>query len=220
MKSKIKIPILYEDSELIVVHKPSGLTVYPEAGSEKGQDAQSLLKTRYNGKLFPVHRLDKGTCGVLIFALDSRWGNVLKQSFFRRSVHKTYRALVIGKPPQSGSINSALKSREGKEEPALTRYKTVKHFKVDENLEYSLLEVDPKTGRFHQIRRHLKTIGHPLLGDEKYGNSECNSIVYHRYKVDRPLLSAVEIVFPHPKTRKQIRVKSKPDQDFQRLCEI
>ena len=213
----MKPQILYQDDELVVVHKPSGMTVYKEAGSEEYGDCATSLEKTLKGKVFPVHRLDRGTCGVLIFARQARYAGTLRDSFFNRRVKKSYIAWVWGDAPQSDLIQTPLKSRAGAEESAVTKFVCLKKFRLSPEQNLSLVRVEPRTGRFHQIRRHFKSIGHPIVGDDKYGNSECNEIALKRFNVKRPLLSAAEVVFPHPKTHKNIRVTTRPDADFLRV---
>ncbi|MBC7691196.1 MAG: RluA family pseudouridine synthase [Methylotenera sp.] len=212
----MKLKILHRDPEIIVVHKPGGMTVYEEQGA--AENATSVLEQMLGIKVFPVHRIDRGTCGVLIFALNARWSTQLRKSFFDRRVKKTYLALVIGIPPDTGSIKTPLKSREGKEETALTRFTTLETFELAPEIPYSLVKVEPRTGRFHQIRKHFRSIGHPLLGDEQYGTEEINALVAKKFKVKRPLLNAFEITFPHPRSGRMIHVSTDPDPDFSRLC--
>ena len=164
----MKIPIIYEDNDIIVINKPAGLLVHP-VKNEKGTLVDLFPKTKL------VHRLDKNTSGLLILAKNEKIYDWLKDQFKSRKITKKYIALVHGKLKDKKGIITKTISRSrkkgriqttapiGKKREAVTRYKVLKEFD-----NYSLLEVMPKTGRTHQIRIHLTSIGHPITGDSQY----------------------------------------------------
>lgn len=178
----IKLEIVYEDADVIVVNKPAGLTVHPSPTQKSGTLINGLLvyypllKHVGDDPLRPglVHRLDKDTSGLMIVAKNNQAFEYLKNQFQERKVIKKYLALVIGQLKQSsGEIKTAISrsksiptkqkiSATGKE--AITLYKTIKKFR-----NFTLIEAQPKTGRMHQIRVHLAWLGHPVAGDPKYG---------------------------------------------------
>ena len=180
--ASIKLNIVYEDKDVIVVDKPAGLTTHPAAGQKSGTLVNGLLA--YYPLLADVgenptrpgvvHRLDKGTSGLMIFAKNNSAFEWLKNQFQERKTAKKYIALVVGRPKEtSGKIETFISrsksdptkqkvSQTGKK--ALTLYKTIKEFK-----DYTLIEATPKTGRMHQIRVHLAWLGCPVAGDKKYG---------------------------------------------------
>ena len=206
--------VLYQDRDIIVLHKPAGFTVYREDAAIP--DAKSWVERKLGGKIFPVHRIDRGTCGLLVFARTPKAADALKLDFLKRRVKKTYWAIVVGATPLTGSIDQPLKDRDGKALPAMTRYQRLEQW-VEESREFSLVKADPKSGRLHQIRRHLDGIGHPILGDEKYGDAAANREAQKKWGVKRALLSAVEISFQHPGSYRPVTYRTQPDPDFERV---
>jgi len=204
------IDVLYRDHAIVVVDKPSGLSVH--RGDDQGSTfALNLTRNAIGQWVYPVHRLDRATSGVLVFALSSEHARTLQDSFSTRTVEKTYLALVRGTPPQSGVIDSPMAKREGGPDvESVTEYETL--FVSDARL--SRVEVRPRTGRRHQIRRHLRRIDHPLAGDVKYGNGPNN----HRYRAElglyRLALHAQRLSFVHPTSGEHVTFESAVPEDF------
>lgn len=185
------LPLLYRDDDLVAIDKPCGLLVHPSAlDAHEERTAVGLLEAQLGRRVFPLHRLDKATSGVLVFALApeaaSRWGQVFESG----AVRKRYLALVRGWPPDTGEIDyplardPELPSAGQPRVPAVTRFRTLRRFdwafSVDgrhPTSRYALVEVEPLTGRRHQIRRHFKHIAHPLVGDTTHGKGAHNRAV-------------------------------------------
>ncbi len=188
-------PVLFRDDSVVVIDKPSGLAVHRGWAPER--DVALTRVARALGIwLFPVHRLDRGTSGALLFALSSQTARALGQSW--PTVDKRYLALVRGVPPDSGLIDHPLQ-----DSAAQTSYTRLEVFG-----RYSLVEAQPLTGRLHQVRRHLKHISCPLIGDVNYGKGEHNRLFRARFGLHRLFLHASTLVFPHPVTGKSIRVEA------------
>ena len=197
------IDLLYADEHLVVAQKPSGLLVH--RGWDNDDDvAMFRVRDAIGGYVYPVHRLDRGTSGALVFARTKAAASALAQAFENGAVEKSYLALVRGAPPESGTIDHAIQKREdGPRVPAVTRFRVVARSPVDR---CSLVEASPETGRLHQIRRHLRHIDHPLVGDVNYGSGVINRHYRARYGLHRLALHARRVAFAHPETGVRVDV--------------
>jgi tRNA pseudouridine65 synthase len=215
----VRLRILAQDRQFVAVHKPSGLVTYADTKGVAG--AKEVLEKQLGKKLFPVHRIDKDTCGVLVFALSDAVARELTALFRSRVVKKQYLAVVHGLAPEKGTVDSPLeKHKEKGTEPAHTDFSRVASAEVEwdgEKRAYSLVRCEMKTGRYHQIRRHLRSIGHPLCGDPEYGNGWDNRAFRERFGVERTLLSAVSVSFPDRAKQQMVRLRTQPDPDFQKV---
>ena len=235
----IPIKIIYEDDDLIVVDKPAGMVVHPGAGIESGTLANALIY-HFNslsgvaGKIRPgiVHRLDKETSGLLVVAKNDLAHELLSNQFRDRQVFKLYIALVYGRvAKERGEIEarigrnarsrvrmSVLRGDAGR--PAHTIFEVVSRFP-----DFSLLNVQIKTGRTHQIRVHLSHIGHPVVGDDAYGGGRQNSIRNARIKraaqsLGRYFLHSARLAFGHPRTGERLEFKSPLPVELTGLLEL
>lgn len=228
------LDILYRDDALLAVHKPSGLLVHRSALDRHAERfALQMVRDQIGQRVYPVHRLDKGTSGILIFALDRDTATRLAQAFEQREVHKHYLAVVRGHPPATGIIDHALSrddlapdrnARETAErtllQPALTRYRrratTELAVCVDRypTSRYALVELFPETGRQHQIRRHLKHIAHPVIGDATHGVGRHNRLFTRLFGSHRLLLASLATCFDHPWHNQRIDLLCPPGSDF------
>lgn len=205
------IELLFVDDHVAVANKPSGLLVHRGWGDD---DDVALFRVRdaLGARVHPVHRLDRGTSGVLVFARDAVAAAALARSFEARDVEKTYLALVRGTPPESGTIDHAIpKSEDGPRVPAVTHFRRLAASSVDR---CALVLARPETGRLHQIRRHLRHISHPLVGDVKYGSGVINRHYRATYDLHRLALHALAIAFSHPVTGARITVTAPIPDDM------
>jgi 23S rRNA pseudouridine1911/1915/1917 synthase len=234
----LPLTILYEDSSLIVVDKPPGMVVHPAYGNPSGTLVNALLYhcedlAGINGVLRPgiVHRLDKDTSGVMVVAKDDEAFRGLTKQFKNRTVKKVYSAIVYGSMRQEkGLIDSAVgrhptqrkrmstRTKRGRE--AITRWKKLEEFDGA-----TLLEIFPQTGRTHQIRVHLSSVGHPVLGDSLYGRKATPGAIRDPVlkectkRMNRQALHARQLEFTHPRTGERVRFVSPIPQDMQALLE-
>ncbi len=195
--------LLYRDAHLVVADKPAGLAVH-RGWAPESDVAMTRVRDAVGARVYPVHRLDRGTSGVLVLALSPEVAQVLGHAFASSQVHKSYLALVRGVPAASGLIDHPLPPGEDKHAarvPARTA------FTRREILgRYSLIEACPETGRLHQIRRHLKHISCPIIGDVNYGKGEHNRLFRERFGLHRMFLHAHRVVLPHPMTGARLEV--------------
>ena len=219
-KTKVTFKILHREADFVAIEKPSGFHVHkPEDRRRRvSRDLICLhnLRDQINQYVYPVHRLDVGTDGVLLFALNKDTARELSYQLQASEVKKTYFAIARGWAKPEGVIDIPLElDSTNVPVPALTRYLT--HQKIElpyaigkrhPTARYSLVEARPETGRFHQIRRHLARLAHPLVGDTVHGDSHHNR--FFRTQLDLPglWLKAKELEFKHPKTGELVRILS------------
>ncbi|MES2768334.1 MAG: pseudouridine synthase [Bdellovibrionota bacterium] len=217
----MNIKILKKAKTYIIVHKPAGYVVYSDSKEDNKISCQVLLEKQLSQKIYPVHRIDKPTCGVLIYALTQQKANQLSTLFKTKRVDKTYLAFCHGEMVAKARADFPLKKHKEKlTELAATNLLNLETIEIDaknEKRKYSLVEAIPETGRYHQIRRHLKMMKCPIVGDPVYGNSWNNDFFKEKYNINRTLLSAVSISFVDPETKEKVFVKTAPDQDFSNL---
>jgi 23S rRNA pseudouridine955/2504/2580 synthase len=188
-----RIAVLFEDDDCLILNKPAGLAV--QGGEGVGASLDAILAEEWEGRPLLVHRLDKDTSGVILAAKNRDAAARFAARFSRRGggVRKIYLAVCSGRPePAAGIIRTSLDIR-GESKPAETRYSLVSTLTVGDR-ECSLLELELGTGRMHQIRRHLAQIGHPILGDDKYGDFALNRELRKKMGLKRLLLHASRLV--------------------------
>jgi tRNA pseudouridine65 synthase len=211
------IEILFADAHVVVANKPSGLLVH--RGWDDDDDV-ALFRVRdaVGQKVYPLHRLDRGTSGALLFARTREAASFLSKAFEEGRVEKHYLALVRGTPPDAGSIDYPIPKKEnGPRVPAVTRFRRIARSPVDR---CSLVLATPETGRLHQVRRHLRHINHPLVGDVTHGSGAINRWYRAEYALRRLALHAHFLAFDHPVTGARIEVSASTPDDLGAALEL
>ncbi|RDE52039.1 MAG: pseudouridylate synthase [Candidatus Accumulibacter meliphilus] len=234
------LPIIYQDQHLVAIHKPAGLLVHRSIiDRSERRFALQMLRDQLGQRVYAVHRLDKGTSGVLLFALSSAVGRALSTSFEQRQVGKNYLAVVRGHPPLAGEIDHPLRRHFDTEgaraaaaavaatnsptQDACTRYRRLATIELPHRVDrypssrYALIELEPLSGRRHQLRRHLKHIAHPIIGDATHGKGRHNRLFQTLFACHRLLLACTELRLAHPVTGAELTLRAPLANDFYRL---
>ncbi|MCB0710905.1 MAG: pseudouridylate synthase [Ignavibacteriae bacterium] len=220
----LTLEILYQDDRLVVVNKPSGLLVHPSAEASDRKTCLSILRDQLGRYVYPLHRLDRGTSGILLMGLDSETARLMQGAFIRREVSKTYLAIVRGWLNEEGVLDRPLRKTGGEKETALTRYRTLAHSKLPypvgnyPEARYSLVRAFPVTGRRHQIRRHLSNASYPIVGDAVHGDGKHNRLFRQLFSCYHLLLHAEAIEFIHPFQKESVVLTTPPHKDFAEIC--
>lgn len=232
-----RLDILYQDDHLIAVNKPAGLLVHRSLiDKHETRFAMQLVRDQIGQRVYPVHRLDKPTSGILLFALDSDTARKMTEQFTASEVQKRYLAVVRGYVDEQGVIDYPLKEQLDKmtdakadqnkqAQPAITEYRRLAKVELPypvgryNSARYSLIHVTPKTGRKHQIRRHMKHIFHPIVGDTTHGDGKQNQFFRNQFDCHRLLLAATYLVFDHPLTTAKVILSAQVDARFLEVIE-
>ncbi len=201
------VPVLFKDSQLLAIDKPAGLLVHPSREAPDRRTCLRLAREAAGQHVFPIHRLDRGTSGVLLFALTREAASRLSASFREKTVEKRYLAVVRGWTPEAALIEKPLRATPEKDyAAACSEYRRLAVAEVPRPVgryataRYSLLEVRTRSGRLHQIRKHLVHVSHPIIGDTIYGDGRHNRFMREHLELRRLLLACVEVRFPHPES--------------------
>jgi len=215
------LAVLYRDDRLVVVNKPSGLLVHRSIiDRHERRFVVQLLRRQLGRRVYPVHRLDKGASGALALALDQEAAANLAAQFARGEVGKKYLAIVRGWPAAAGIIDHALEAvaddllgvRSGAAREASTAFRCLATVELAHRVDryptsrYALLELEPRTGRRHQLRRHLAHISHPIIGDSTYGKGRHNRLFLELFGSQRLLLACRQLLLRHPATQQPLAI--------------
>lgn len=222
------LPVLYQCADLVAINKPHGLLVHRSPiATDASEFAVQRLRDQLGQRVYPVHRLDRKTGGVLLFALDEATNAAMQQQFMDGAVTKTYLAIVRGHTPDEQAIDYPLRRDEGNGtgvlQEAFTRLKTLRRTEIDVPLgqhptsRYSLVELTPTTGRMHQLRRHMAHILHPIIGDRPHGCNKQNKLFLERFGMNTMLLHAWRIEFRHPVSAEVITIAAPWQDEFGRM---
>lgn len=223
------LSVLYRDAWLVAVHKPSGLLVHrSDLDRHETEFAVQLTRDLIGQRVYPFHRLDKATSGLLLFALDSQTADQMMVQFAEHRIQKRYLAVVRGYAEASGHIDYALVNKRDKKanqqpQSAVTDYRRLATVELDiavgryASARYSLLEVMPKTGRPNQIRQHLKHICKPIIGDTSFGEGRHNRLFRDHFNSHRLLLAATHLTFTHPHSGETMTLHAPLAQEYARV---
>jgi len=226
------LEIIYQDEYLVAVNKPAGLLVHRSMiDKHETRFALQMVRNQIGQHVYPVHRLDKPTSGVLLFALNPEIAKIMGEKFANRETTKTYLAVVRGYTEVEAVIDYALKEELDKKsdqkarqdkapQAAVTHYHRLATTELNipvgryDTARYSLLQIQPQTGRKHQIRRHLKHIFHPIAGDTSHGDGKHNQLFRNAFDCHRLLLAATSLSFDHPVNGNKVVIQAGLDASF------
>ncbi|PID64011.1 MAG: tRNA pseudouridine(65) synthase TruC [Gammaproteobacteria bacterium] len=226
------LDILYHDEHLVAINKPSGLLVHRSLIDARAQAfAVQLTRDRIGQRVYPVHRLDRATSGVLLFALSGELASQVSEQFVQRVVRKTYLALVRGHTDSEGRIDYPLKERLDRladgladrnkpAQAAITDYCAIEKRELPhpvgryQTARYTLVSLSPHTGRKHQLRRHMKHIFHPIVGDTTYGDGRHNTFVREQFHCHRLMLHAAGLCLRHPVSKAMLELQAPLPSDM------
>ncbi|MEM8906201.1 MAG: RluA family pseudouridine synthase [Bacteroidota bacterium] len=218
--------ILFEDEQLIVINKPVGILVHRTKISEDQQFVLQLLRNQIRQRVYPIHRLDRGTSGVLLFGKTKVMASQLNEQFREQQVRKSYLAIVRGFVETEGTIDYALQSKSHQpRQEAITRYQSIAQTTFAAAISrypssrYSLVYIHPQTGRQHQIRKHFAHLRHPVIGDKRYGDCKHNKYFREVLDIPRMLLHAHQLHFTHPLSRAPLLLSAPLDAAFQQTIQ-
>ena len=225
----MNVSILYEDDYIVCASKPNNVVVHHAHHSRNVADEASLLQLlqeQCGEKMFPIHRLDRKTSGILLLAKKSEYVAKFQELFMNNQIQKTYYGIVRGHAPETKIIDSPVKGRDANvHKDAETHLETLKTVIVDipvkpyDTSRYSLVKLMPKTGRLHQLRIHMNKISHPLIGDPKYGDKNHNMMFLENFNCENLFLHARSLAFIHPYSNEKIEIIAELPEDWNTVFE-
>ena len=220
----MNLEIIFEDEYLLCVHKPNNVLVHHAFHSRNVAEEDSLLqliKNELGIKVYPIHRLDRKTSGIILLAKETHFVSKFQELFTNNEINKTYFGIVRGFSPETKTIDSPVKGRDANvHKEALTHLKTLEKVTLNipvkpyDSSRYSLVELSPKTGRMHQLRVHSNKISHPLIGDPKYGDKNHNLMFEENFGCTNMFLHAGKLDFKHPFTTEELTLKATFPKDW------
>lgn len=231
------LEVIYRDDHLVAINKPTGLLVHRSAiDKHETQFAVQQVRDQIGARVYPVHRLDKPTAGVLVFGLSAGVARMLSEQFSSRRVSKHYLAVVRGHIESSGTIDHAISEERDKmtdhladsdkaAQSAITHFRRLACCELAypvgryATARYSLVELNPDTGRRHQLRRHMKHISHHIVGDTTHGDGRQNRLFREHFNCHRLLLAATRLRLTHPVSSEQLVLNADLDEQFSGILE-
>lgn len=221
------LEILFKDKYYVAIHKPNGLLVHRTSmATDATEFALQLLRDQLDRHVYPCHRLDRKTSGVLLFALDENSNVLMQKMFLAGEVQKKYLAIVRGFTPHQQVIDYPLKKATGQIQQAITSYKTLEQSEIPlpfgnhSSSRYSLVELEPQTGRMHQLRKHMAHVFHPIIGDRPYGCNKQNKLFKEKWNITNMMLHSSTLEFMHPITKHKTKIIAPPPFEFIKTCQI
>jgi len=226
----MNLEILFEDDHLLAISKPPGILVHRTPMSEDKVFLLQLLRDQVGYNLYTIHRLDRGTSGVILFGKSAESAIMIQKLFMDHQILKKYLAIVRGWVPDEDTIDYPLSDPEtGKMKAvhAVTAYTCLSRSEINEAIgikyntaRFSFVEVIPETGRRHQIRKHFAHIFHPIIGDKRHGDVKHNNHFRKIHDMAQMMLHASELSFTHPASGLQLTIHDAPNEEFNRTLEL
>ena len=217
------LEIIYQDDHLIAINKPHGLLVHrSKIANDAKEFALQLLRDQIGRHVNPVHRLDRKTGGVLLFAFEKEVEIAMQKQFQEALVNKHYLAILRGFTPPEMTIDYPLTKDNGTIQEAETKFITLQQSEIELSIgqhptsRYSLVEANPKTGRMHQLRKHFAHIFHPIIGDRPHGCNKQNRYFKDNFEMNTMMLHASKLEFNHPVTGEYINIAANLQSEFER----
>jgi tRNA pseudouridine65 synthase len=210
----MQVNVLYRDDDLLAVDKPAHLLVHRGWGRDPVVLVDIVKEMLAQSKVYPLHRLDRQTSGVVLFARSRETASRFQRAFEHGAVLKSYWALVRGVPPPQGTIDHPIpRKAKGPRVAAVTSFRLIETLEIAPR-HVSWIEVRPRTGRLHQVRRHLKHISHPVIGDANYGKGPINRALKEQFGLGRMALHAASLGFDHPTTGAPVVIRAALPEDL------
>ncbi|CAM3532503.1 tRNA pseudouridine(65) synthase TruC [Shewanella violacea] len=227
-----EIEILFEDDDIVAIHKPAGLLVHRSYLARRERFfAMQLTRDKVGCHVFPVHRLDRPTSGVLLFAKSCEMANALCVQFADKTIEKHYLAIVRGNMHEAATLDYPLKvelddlgdkdvNQDKPAQDAVTSYQPLLNTEIPftsgryASSRYALVKLSPHTGRKHQLRRHMAHLRHPILGDTTHGDGKQNKFFREHFSVNRLWLIAKQLTFNHPRTGERMIIETELEQQW------
>lgn len=221
------LEIIYQDEYLIAINKPHGLLVHQSSIARDATEfALQMLRDQVGKHVSPVHRLDRKTSGILLFAFDKVTEVAMQQQFMNAETEKKYLAILRGFSPDAMDIDYPLAKENGTLQEAFTAFRTLQRAEIEVPFgkhltsRYSLVEARPTTGRMHQLRKHFSHILHPIIGDRTHGCNKQNKLFLEKWNMTTMLLHASELSFIHPITSAPVHLKAELHDEFKRVMDF
>jgi tRNA pseudouridine65 synthase len=221
------LEIIFRDESLIAINKPHDLLVHrSNIAADAEVFALQLLRDQVGQKVYPAHRIDRKTGGVLLFAFDKAVEIEMQKKFMDNRVSKKYLSILRGYMPDTGEIDYALRKENGTLQQALTTFQTLKRAELEvpfgkhATSRYSLVEATPKTGRMHQLRKHFAHIFHPIIGDRTHGCNKQNKLFKEKWEMTTMLLHASQLAFNHPVNGAIVTIEAPLQPEFMKVMEF